>query len=138
MATTRRCDVLPVLLLLLLAAALIGCGSTRPREDAEEAEYADAATGSADESIREVQSLSMDAPSSYAKAERAAPKRARMQAMMAEPAPAPAAAPPQGAPPPQEAQPAAKPDRMIHYEGNASLRSTEPEKALDSAVAIVK
>jgi hypothetical protein len=37
---------------------------------------------------------------------------------------------------PQEPRPSAK--RMVHYSGSATLRSTEPERILDSAIAVVK
>lgn len=45
------------------------------------------------------------------------------------------------APPPEpQAQAAPRPvaKRMVHYSGNATLRSTEPERILDSAIAVVK
>jgi len=71
--------------------------------------------------------------------QKSAPAPRKMRSAVSQPAPPSAAyEPPEPMVPApnQTRSPASK--RMVHYSGDATLRSTEPEKVLDSAIALVQ
>ena len=120
---------------------LIGCAKKPARYDdqpasmeVDDSNAESAGSGDYRPESRELASLDMPAAGSTypgARAEKSA-RNSRFTANLSAPKPsAPPQAPAQAAP-----RPSAK--RMVHYSGTATLRSTEPEIILDSAVAVVK
>ena len=117
----------PILLILL-----IGCSQKPSRYESQSGSL------DADESdVEETTSLMMmdraemapPSPRSFAKS---AGKPRDYAASLSAPNPS---APPEAAP---QALPRPSAKRMVHYSGTATLRSTEPERILDSAIAVVK
>jgi hypothetical protein len=140
-----------VSLFVIAVAALLpnGCGSSAPRPAERDEAAAESSTGYAPEELASMKSEAASDEGVRMLAPSAAP--ARKQAMpssspASEPPPSqspspsapPASAAPASAAPASAAPASAASARMVHYEGGAVLRSTEPEKTIDSAIALVR
>lgn len=113
---------------------LAGCAQPTRFHPQGEAAESDAPS-SFKEADAEVYQLESEGASPAPMARLSAPKKFSSSYSKSAPSSRPSVRPQE---PPVQAAPRPVAKRMVHYSGTATLRSTEPERILDSAIAVVK